>query len=199
MNTVLLEKNNININVPPVHCFSLEEYHRLAEIGILSEDDRVELIDGRIIDMTPIGSKHASCVTKLNHIFESRLKGSFIVSIQNPVQLSSNTEFEPDIAILKFKKDFYAEKLPEAKDVELIIEVADSSLNYDRDIKIPLYAKANINEVWLVNLIEMVIEIYTEPSSEGYNLIKKCRQDETVSSKSLSELKIPVNEVLFNR
>ncbi|MDR4507436.1 MAG: Uma2 family endonuclease [Candidatus Brocadiaceae bacterium] len=178
-----------------IHRFNIKEYHQLIESNILHEDDRVELIEGRIIDMTPIGSKHAACVGRLNRIFTMKLQTSTIVQVQNPIQLLGQSEPQPDIVLLKNRDDFYAEKLPTADDILLVIEVADSSLEYDKETKIPLYAKANIPEVWLVNLIENIVEIYSAPSPEGYNVITKRRRSQILTPKNFPDIKVVVSEI----
>ena len=178
-----------------IHRFNVEEYHRLIENNILHEDDRVELIEGRIIDMTPIGSKHAACVSRLNEILSEKLQKRAIINIQNPICLTAYTEPEPDIAIIKRRPDFYAEQLPQPEDVLLIIEVSDSSVDYDCETKIPLYAKSNIPEVWLVNLIENNVAIYSGPSSEGYNVITKHHHNQILSPKSFHDITLTVSEI----
>lgn len=178
-----------------IHRFKVEEYHRLIESNILHEDDRVELIEGRIIDMTPIGSRHAACVSRLNEIFSEKLQKRAIINIQNPICLTEYSELEPDIAIIKRRPDFYAEQLPQPEDVLLIIEVADSSLEYDCETKIPLYAKANIKEVWLVNLIENILQIYKEPTPEGYKIMLKCRYNRKISPENFPDITLTVSEI----
>lgn len=179
-----------------IHRFNIEEYHRLIESNILHEDDRVELIEGRIVAMTPIGSKHAACVSRLNEIFSEKLQKRAIVNIQNPVRLTEYSEPEPDIAIIKRRPDFYAEQLPQPEEVLLIMEVSDSSLDYDCETKIPLYAKANIQEVWLVNLIENILQIYNEPTPEGYNIMLKRRYNQKISPGNFPDITLTVSEIL---
>ena len=179
-----------------IHRFNIEEYHRLIESNILHEDDRVELVEGRIVDMTPIGSKHAACVNRLNEIFSEKLQKRAIVTIQNPVRLTEYSELEPDIAIIKRRPDFYAEQHPQPEDVLLIIEVSDSSLDYDAETKIPLYAKANIQEVWLVNLKENILQIYNEPTPEGYNIMLKRRYNQKISPGCFPDIALTVSEIL---
>lgn len=179
----------------PIHRFNIEEYHRLTKSNILHEDDRVELVEGRIVDMMPIGSKHAACVSRLNRIFTMKLQTSAIVQVQNPIQLLDQSEPQPDMVVLKNRDDFHAERLPYADDILLVIEVADSSLEYDRETKLPLYAKANVPVVWLVNLIENIVEIYSDPSPEGYNVITKCRHNQTIAPKNFPAIKVVVSEI----
>ena len=179
-----------------IHLFNSEEYHRLVESNILHEDDRVELIEGRIVDMTPSGSKHIACVNRLNEIFCEKLQKRAIVTIQNPVWLTEYSELEPDIAIIKRRSDFYARQLPQPEDVLFIVEVSDSSLDYDAETKIPLYAKANIQEVWLVNLIENILQIYHEPTPEGYNVILKRHYNQKISPKGFPDITLTVSEIV---
>ncbi len=178
-----------------LHKFSVEEYYHLAEKGILQEDERVELIDGKIIDMAPVGSIHTSCVNRLNYLFAELAKRA-IVSIQNPIRIGEFSEPQPDIALLKYRNDFYAGHHPVADDVLLLIEVADSSLEYDREEKIPLYGRAGIPEVWLVNLIENCIEMFRSPSPEGYKNVMKFFHKQVVSPESFPDIRLTVEQIL---
>jgi len=150
------------LNSFPVRRFSVEEYHRIVEAGILDEDERVELIDGRILKMTPIGSQHAAYVSFLNRKLRP-LEEAAIMRVQDPIILDDETEPQPDIAVVKLKANAYADSHPHAEDVLLLIEVADTSLEEDRLIKLPRYAGSGIPEVWIVNLIENIVEVYREP------------------------------------
>ena len=180
-----------------IHRFDIETYHRLISDGILQEDDRVELIEGRIVDMTPIGSRHSAVVKRLNSLFTRKVQGRVIVGVQDPIQLlHEQSEPEPDITLLKYREDFYSAELPKGEDVLLIIEVADTSLDYDRETKIPMYAQAKIQEVWLVNLLENCIEIYSSPSSSGYEFRRTARQDQAVSTMHFSDICLTANQIL---
>lgn len=143
-----------------------EDYHRMAEAGILDEDDRVELIDGKIVPMTAIGSAHLNCVNTLNYFFVRGVPDDIEVSIQNPVQLGPHQEPEPDVALLQRNRDLT--RVPRAGDVLLLIEVADTTYRKDREVKLPRYARAGIPQVWIVHLEENGIEVYTNPSAEHY-------------------------------
>ena len=143
-----------------LHRFSVEDYHRMGEAGILHEDSRVELIRGQVIDMTPIGTPHLAMVNRLNSLLAIALHGRATVSPQNPVRLPDGSEPQPDVTILKWRADYYRRRRPEAQDVLLLIEVSDSSLDYDRNVKVPLYAEGGIPESWIVNLEEWCIEVY---------------------------------------
>lgn len=176
--------------------FNITEYYRMAAAGVLSEDDRVELIEGEIIEMNPIGSRHAACVGRLTEFLGLLTGREVIVWVQNPVQINDFSEPLPDVALLKRRDDFYAQANPQPADVLLIIEVADSSVEYDRDIKIPLYAGAGITEVWLVNLPKETIEIYTQPIGDVYREIRIVKRGESLAAKSIPSLIIGADIVL---
>ena len=180
----------------PIHLFTVEEYHRLAENGILHEDDRVEFLEGRIVDMTPIGSKHASCVGRLTSMFFEKIQKRAIVQVQNPVILHEQSEPQPDIMLLKYRDDFYAERHPGPKDILLLIEVTDSSLEYEKKVKIPLYAKADILEVWLVNLVEKTLEVYRSPIQDGYEIVTKLFHTQSVSPQKFPDINLKVADIL---
>ncbi len=154
------------------HRLTVADYHRMAQTGVLAEDDRVELIDGEIIDMAPIGSPHAGTVTYLINILKIAIGERAIVSPQNPVFLGRHSEPQPDIALLKPRADFYRAKHPSPEDVLLIIEVADTTLRYDREVKAPLYARHGIPELWIVDLENRCLYLYREPGDEGYRQIE---------------------------
>src|SRR5258708_7547065 len=143
--------------------FTVAEYNRMAEAGILKEDDRVELIDGEIVEMSPIGSRHAACVNRLTLMLIAQSGEHFIVSVQNPIVAGDYSEPQPDIAVLKPRDDFYESDLPRASDVLLVIEVADTTAQADRKVKSELYARAGIPEFVLINLAKDAFEVYSEP------------------------------------
>src|SRR5687768_14286477 len=128
------------------HRFTVDEYHRMAEAGILNEDDRVELIRGEIVQMTPIGSRHASCVARLNDLLIGHLRGRAVLWPQNPLTILPDSEPQPDVVLLRYRDDFYRNALPGPEDVALLIEIADTSLRYDQRLKAPLYAEADVAE-----------------------------------------------------
>lgn len=161
--------------------FTVDEYYRMAESGILTEHDHVELINGEILAMSPIGSHHAGCVKRLNNILSTHLKENAIVSVQDPIYIDQYSEPEPDIAVLKPRSDFYTQHHPVPQDVLLIIEVSDITLKYDREVKLPLYAKAGIPEVWIVNLVEDRIEIYTQPAQDLYKQQRIYKKEDTLT------------------
>jgi Uma2 family endonuclease len=151
------------------HRLNVDEYHRMGRAGILPEDSRVELINGEIIDMAPIGSRHAGSVSQLNALLERATGDAAIVWVQNPIALSDHTEPQPDLALLRPREDFYKTAHPGPGDVLLVIEVADTTLAYDRDIKLPLYARASIPEAWLVDLAARTLTRCHEAGPDGYH------------------------------
>jgi Uma2 family endonuclease len=179
------------------HRFTLDEYHRMGETGILGEDARVELIEGEIIEMSPIGSRHAATVARIQHLFSRRLGDRAIVWSQNPlllVQLQS--EPEPDLMLLEPRADFYAAGLPEPAAVRLLVEVADSSLAYDRRTKLPLYARAGVSEAWLVDLDGGRVELHRGPSGGRYRDVRAPRADEPFSPAAFPELTVRLRDLL---
>lgn len=158
--------------LPRKHRLRVQDFHRMGEAGIFDEDSRVELIEGEIIDMTPIGTIHAGAVNRLSNIIKLAVGSAAIVSTQNPIVLGERSEPEPDIALLKPRHDFYSTAHPRAEDVLLLIEVAESSLRYERDVKIPLYARQGVPEVWLVDLQGHQLIIHRTPSQGIYRQIE---------------------------
>lgn len=175
--------------------FTVQQYHKMLESGILTEDDRVELIRGEIIEMSPIGTKHAACVNRLINLLVQLLGKRVIVAAQNPIALNDNSEPQPDVALLKPRDDFYATAHPQPQDILLLIEVADSTIIYDREEKIPLYAEANIIEVWLVDINEQIVEIYQQPTAAGYQQMQKFTSGQSLSIQAFPNVIINVNEI----
>jgi Uma2 family endonuclease len=148
-----------------------DEFERMVETGIIREDERVELVDGELIQMAAQGGPHVTCVMRLTHWFIPRLVERAIVSIQNAFRLSLHGEPQPDITLLRHREDFYGGVLPRAEDVLLIIEISDTTLRYDRDVKLPRYAAAGIPEVWIVDLQRRRVTTYRDPMSDGYRQV----------------------------
>lgn len=175
--------------------FTIDEYHRMAEAGILTEDDRVELLEGEIVEMTPIGSLHAGQVNRLNSLFIGRLGSRVVVSVQNPVQLSQDSEPQPDLALLRPRSDFYRRAHPGARDVFVAIEVMDTSVETDRRVKVPLYAKAGIPETWLVDVNADRLEVYRTPAAEGYRDVRVLRRGESLTIEAFPDLTLTVDDL----
>ena len=176
--------------------FTVTEYDRMIEAGILQEHDRVELIDGEIFEMSPIGSRHAACVNRLNALLTHQAGHQAIVSIQNPIRLGDYSEPEPDIAVLKPHSDYYVQAHPTVDDILLVIGVAETSLEYDREIKIPRYAEAGIAEVWLLDLQHQVIMVYTQPQNTTYHHIHRVQGEELVHSSILGGITFRARDIL---
>jgi len=174
--------------------FTVHDYHRMGEAGILHEDDRVELIEGEIVEMAAIGTRHFACVNQLNRLLVRGVGDAAIVSVQNPVRLDEHTEPQPDLTVLRVRD--YRDSLPMPEDVLLLIEVSDTTLTYDRGVKLPLYARAGIREVWIVDLPGEVIERNTDPSADSYRTSKRARRGEKIESTTLPELSLSVAAVL---
>lgn len=174
--------------------FTVHDYHRMGEAGILHEDDRVELIEGEIVEMAAIGTRHFSCVNRLNRLLVMSVGDEAVVSVQNPVRLNEHTEPQPDLAVIRPRD--YRESLPEPDDVLLLIEVSDTTLAYDRGVKLSLYARAGIREVWIVDLPNVTIERYTGPSANGYQRADQARREQTLESIALPGLTPSVDAVL---
>ena len=175
--------------------FNVHEYHRMAEAGILTPSDRVQLLDGEIVVMSAVGSQHAATVNRLLRLFSNACERQ-IVSVQNPVRLSEWSEPEPDVAILQPKADFYASALPTPDDALLVIEVSHSTLRFDREVKLPLYAAAGITECWIVNLEAERIEVHREPGPDGYDQVQRLARGEAISPAALPDVVLSVDDIL---
>lgn len=178
------------------HCFTVQEYHRMAEAGLFTEDDRVELIEGDILEMSPIGSRHAACVKRLIRLFDRRVRDRAIVAAQDPIQLGHSSEPQPDIALLKPRSDFYAAQHPGPADVLLLVEVGDTTIEYDRQVKLPLYARYGIAEVWLVDLEAQVVNVYRIPGPEGYREMQQLQRDTSCAPHAFPDLELAVAAIL---
>jgi len=176
--------------------FTVGQYHQMIESGILTDRDRVELLQGEIIEMSPIGMQHAACVDRLNELLVRELVGRAIVRVQNPIQLSTRSEPQPDFAILQRRPDFYANGHPQPSDVFALIEVSDTTVEFDRTVKVPIYAKDNIAEVWIVDLNAEAVQIYREPSETGYQQLQTCRRGQAIAFQSFTDIQFTVDQLL---
>jgi len=183
------------VRLAPPHRFTREDYHAMAEAGILGEDDRVELIVGEIITQTPIGAVHAGAVSRLNQLLTNLARGRCIVSVQNPIALGPFSEPQPDLALLCPRPDFYANAHPEPGDVLLIVEVADTTLAFDREEKIPLYAGAGIPEVWLVDLADKSVSVFRLPVRGSYTESTRFRAGATIPIPGLPDAALAVSDL----
>jgi Uma2 family endonuclease len=168
----------------------------MVETGVLKPDARIELLDGKIIDMSPIGPFHGGSLKKLNQSFTQLSKGRWLVSIQDPLRLDDYSEPEPDLMLLKPKADFYSKRHPGPEDVFLLIEIADTSLDFDRIEKLPAYGRAGIPEVWILNLSEKILEIYCEPHFNGYASKAILQPQDSAAPQAFSDAQLNVAAIL---
>ena len=178
--------------------FCVKDLYLMDEAGVFCEDDRVELVDGEIIDMAPIGSYHNGSVNALTRVFAKSVPDDVIVQVQGPLHLDESTMFQPDLAILRPRDDYYFESNPTPEDVLLIIEVSDSSAAYDRNVKIPKYAQAGIPEVWQVNLPYGFIDRFVDPdpATGRYRSVMRHSGGQRVVPTHLKEVTVEVSDVL---
>ncbi|MEG4121205.1 Uma2 family endonuclease [Microcoleus sp. N9_B4] len=176
--------------------FTVKEYHLMTEVGILSEGDRVELIEGEIVKMAAIGTRHASCVRRLIRSFSVIPQNLAILGVQDPIQLTERTEPQPDVVLLQSRADYYATAHPVPSEVLLLVEVSDSTVDYDRDVKVSIYARSLIQEVWLVDLVENCLEVYRQPGPNGYGLMLKFWRGQQVAPLAFPEFVVSVDFIL---
>jgi Uma2 family endonuclease len=181
---------------PAKHLFSVKEFYRMAETGILPTNVRVELLDGEIIDMSPIGPFHGGVANYLTQIFTAAARGRWLTAIQNPIHLGDHSEPQPDVLLLKPAKDYYRQQHPQPEDVYLLVEIADTSLESDQEQKLPAYGRAGVSEVWIVNLNELTIEVYREPHFNGYGGKIVLRAGDQATPSAFPEVAVDVAELL---
>lgn len=178
------------------HRTNLTEWHKMGEAGIFPPESHLELINGEILEMAPIGSNHAGHVKRLIKLFSNLIPDDVISSVQDPLQLNDLSEPEPDYMLLRADADFYSTRHPTADDVLLLIEVADSSLMYDRVQKQRLYASHNIPEYWLVNLNDNCLEVYRQPHGERYTGKATLRRGDHIELTQLTDIMLEVADIL---
>lgn len=194
--TTIAEVEKASVSTLARKKFRRDEIYKMVEAGILPEESGWELIDGEIIHRISIGSRHAGIVRKLSKILERKFGDVTLISVQNPIHIDEHNEPEPDIALLKPREDFYINSHPTSKDVLLLVEVSDSTLEYDREIKKSLYAKAGIVEFWLVNLQNNTLEVYSQPKNENYYLARILESGEKIESGTVENLTIEIDDIL---
>ncbi len=175
--------------------FTVDEYEQMIRAGVFAEDDRLELIEGEIVEMSPIGSAHMALVNRLNHLLVQRVGALAQVSVQNPIRLP-RSEPQPDLALLRPRPDYYANALPQPADVLLLIEVAETTAGFDRAVKLPLYASQGIAEVWLIDVQERVVEVYRGAAPGRYRESYTFGGAETITPQSLPDVGLRVDEIL---
>ena len=173
--------------------FTVHDYHQMAAVGILDEDDRVELIDGEIVELPPIGGPHITAVNRLTELFVMALHGRAIVQVQNPIRLSEYAEPQPDLSLVRPGAMHYP-AWPE--NVLLVVEVAQASLRYDRRVKMPLYAQAGIPETWLLDVVGRRMFVHRDPAPDGYRTVLTVRGDQPISPLAFPDLVLTVDQLL---
>ena len=176
--------------------FTADEYHRMGQAGILGEDDRLELLEGEIVEMAPIGSRHQAAVNRLTKLFSTSVSDTAVVSVQGPVRLAGDSEPQPDLMLLRPRTDFYESAHPEPNDVLLLVEVSDTSTEYDREVKLPLYARYGIAEVWLVGLESGTVETFRSSTADGYQEATQWEPGQRLSSIAFPQLDVAVDDIL---
>jgi len=176
--------------------FTVQDYYRMAEVGILTDQDRVELIEGEVIEMSPIGKRHAMTVNRATMLFARGIGDKAVVSIQNAAHLDDYNEPQPDVVLIRPREGFYGTGHPEPEDVLLLIEVAESSLRFDRKVKLPIYARSGIPEVWIVDLNTDVIHIFRNPKEGNYLDLTSKGRGEALSVEAFPDFSIRVDELL---
>jgi Uma2 family endonuclease len=176
--------------------FTVEEYDRMVEVGILTKYDRVELIEGDILEMSPIGDRHLACTDRANMLFAPRLLGKAIVRIQGSIRLSDNTQPQPDIILLNPRQDFYAKGGAVTKDALLVIEVAETSFHYDRGRKLAIYAKYGVHEVWIEDLNTDTLLVFRDRHPDGYAISLVLHSGDEVSPLAFPDMILPVSALL---
>jgi Uma2 family endonuclease len=175
--------------------FTVQEYHLMGDAGIFGNNERVELIEGEIIEAA-IGKRHAARVDRLADFFYELVRRRAIIRVQNPICLDDKSEPQPDIALVQRRADFYEESLPNSEDILLLVEVSDSTIDYDRDVKVPNYARSGIQEVWLWDLEVNCLEVYRFPTANGYSSMQKFAGGEMVSPLAFPDFEVSVDLIL---
>lgn len=182
---------------PRPHHFTVAEYHQMIAAGVFDEDERMELIDGEIINMSPMNSLHAGYVGRLINLFAARFAGQSFLTSQTPVNLLVDSEPEPDIALLKPRSDSYTQAHPTPDDVLLLVEVSDSTIEFDLKIKHAAYARAGIRELWILNLPERRLEVFRDPGEHGYREHRLLWADDSIAPLAFPEIAVKVSDILW--
>jgi Uma2 family endonuclease len=178
------------------HYFTVGEYERMGQTGVFAPDDRVELIEGEIIEMSPVGSRHAACVDLVARLLNEQVGDSAIVRVQSPIVLDDFSEPQPDIALLKFRDDFYRNAHPRPEDVLLVIEVSDTTVEYDRHVKVPAYARAGIPEALIFNLPDDQLEYYAQPEAGSYQVTYIFKRGDHFESSNVPGVVLDLDAIL---
>ena len=182
--------------LPQRKLFTVEEYDAMIKAGVFDGKERVELIEGEFVKKMTQGDLHIGCINRLNYLLVPLLLNKAIIAVQNAVEINPFSAPEPDVAILRFRADFYSTGKARPENILLLIEVADTTVHSDRQMKIPLYARAEVPEVWLINLPRKIIEVYTEPRNGKYQVVRKAGKSEILKPKMITDLSVKVAEIL---
>ena len=177
------------------HAFTVDEWHRMGEAGLFGEDARMELLDGEVIEMPPIGSPHAGCVNVLNRLLMTGLGHRAVLAVQNPVLLDNRSEPQPDIAVLAPRADMYSKSHATPEEILLLIEVADTTLAFDRGRKASYYAGVGVGETWVVDLAGQQVLVMRQPASGGYRHIRNLPQGATLDIEAFEDVRLAVDDV----
>lgn len=189
--------NASNVGPQPMQLrFSVDEYYKMIELGLITDYEKAEIIEGELIKKMTIGDRHAFVVDFLTKFFIKNAPETVRVRVQNPLRMSDYNEPEPDIVLADLTK-YDGKRHPRPAEVILVVEVADASLKYDRNTKLPLYAAAGIPEIWIVNLQNDIVEVHQKPSLDIYQLTTVFKRGETVISSVMPDLRIDVDKILF--
>jgi Uma2 family endonuclease len=176
--------------------FTAAEYQQMIKAGVFGQDERLELIDGEIVEMSPIGDRHAACVRRLNELLGRLCAGRAIVDVQDPIVVGAEYAPQPDLALLRPRADYYAAQTPTAVDCILVIEVSDSSAEFDRQIKMPRYARGGVAELWLVDLERDVVVVYENPMGDSYQRVQVFRRGEAIALGAAQGTRVEVQSIL---
>lgn len=176
--------------------FTVEQYHQMAAMGILTERDRVELIEGEIVQMSPVGPRHAICVDRLNKCFSRNLPLEAVVRVQSPIHLRDDSEPQPDLTIFLEKSGSFLSEHPRPEEILAAIEVSDTTIEYDRQTKAPLYAREGIQELWIVNCNELAIAVYRSPSPTGYQDVQSLRKEQSLAFQAFPDTLFTIEQLL---
>ncbi len=179
--------------------FTIEEYERLAETGIFSEDDRVELIAGEVAPMTPIGRRHVVAHAALNALLTRQLANRAIIWPQGALRIEPDSELQPDLVVLRLRPDAYLDSDPNPDDILLVVEIADTSLSADRTVKLPLYARAGLREAWIVDLVNEVVEVYRAPVAGVYRDLQRVERGGLLTLSAVPGVSFPMLEAIEPR
>jgi Uma2 family endonuclease len=182
-----------------LHRMTVDQFERMAEADLIPREDRVELINGVLVDMSPLGDAHVVVVAKLHYELGRRLDGRAVIFDQSSLRCGDRSEPEPDLVVARWPFDPYYERLPTADDALLVVEVADSSLRYDRKVKVPLYGRLGIPEVWVVDLVDRRVHVHTEPTGDGYTTVTTLTSNDVLVPTAFPDVQLPVHDLGLER